>query len=100
MNDGARQGRHLPFKSDRYVLPARTQLLPKDVYTADCPFLHPDAVVNEHVTDGQTVNVDLYSSVELDAYGIPILSKWAVIAFYHDERHRIIRESKSPLANG
>jgi hypothetical protein len=94
VTDGARNGRHLPRRSDRHSLPARTNLLPKDVYTADCPFLHPDDIVNEHVSDGDTVTVELYKEMEYDDYGSPMLSKWAIIAFRHHEQHQEKRESE------
>lgn len=68
--------------------------MPKNVYTADCPFLHPDDVVNQHVNDGDTVNVDLYMPMEFDDYGSPKLSEWAFLAFRHHERHQEKRESK------
>lgn len=90
VSDGARNGRHLPvnMRSAKYSMPARANLLPKDVYTEDCPFLHPEDVINEHVSDGDMVNVDLYMPMEFDDFGCPNLSKWAFIAFRHHERHQ------------
>mmetsp|Transcript_9929 Transcript_9929/g.21489 ORF Transcript_9929/g.21489 Transcript_9929/m.21489 type:complete len:545 (+) Transcript_9929:163-1797(+) len=99
VHDGARGGRPLPNRG-RYTLPQRTQLLPKDVYTEECPFLHPHDVIKDHLSDGQTVVVDLYlDELPLDEYGIPVLSPWAFIAFCHDERHaekrdKLIEEKK------
>ena len=94
VQDGIRHGgRQLTSKSrDRYTFPRNTQLMPKDVYTKDCPFLHPYDIINDHLTHGQSVNVALYESMELDEYGIPIFSPWAVIAFRHNERHKEKRE--------
>ena len=94
VRDGARHGRHLPYRSDRNSLPARTNLLPKNVYTEDCPFLHPEDIISEHVSDGDTVNVDLYMPLEFDDFGLPQLSRWAFIAFRNHERHKEQRESK------
>ena len=78
--------RHVPRK-DISSLPLKTQLLPKNVKTDDCPFLHPYDIINDCLVDGQRVIVDLYTSLDLDEYGAPILSPWAFIAFRHDERH-------------
>ena len=94
VSDGSRNGRHLPYRSDRHSLPARTTLLPKNVYHSECPFLHPNDIINEHISDGQVINVDLYMPMEFDDYGSPVLSKWAFIAFRHHERHQEKRESK------
>lgn len=90
--------RNLP-RRDPNTLPLRTQLLPKNVYTQHCPFLSPDYIIKEHLEEGQRVIVDLYTSLEMDVYGTPILSPWAFIAFRHDERHkeergRLIEEKK------
>ena len=76
VQDGIRHGgRQLTSKRrDRYTFPRNTRLMPKDVYTDDCPFLHPYDIIKDHLTDGQSVNVDLYESIELDEYGIPVLS--------------------------
>ncbi|KAL7542507.1 hypothetical protein ACHAWF_007191 [Thalassiosira exigua] len=70
----------------------RTQLLPKDVYTDDTPFLHPYDVVRDRLADGDTVCVDLYDTLELDEYGAPVLSAWARIAYRLQDRHREERE--------
>ena len=88
VRDGARHGRHLPHRSDRHSLPARTNLLPKNVYTKDCPFLHPEDIISEHVSEGDTVIVDLYMPLEFDEFGSPELSKWAFIAFRNHEQHK------------
>lgn len=93
VSDGARKGRHLPLNAGRHSLPLRTRLLPKDVYTANCPFLHPEDIINSHLSDEDTVNVDLYMPLEFDDFGAPILSKWAFIAFRHHEQHQEKRES-------
>ena len=91
VSDGARHGRHLPLLG--HSLPDRTRLLPKDVYTANCPFLHPEDIINSHLSDTDTVNVDLYMPLEFDDFGAPMLSKWAFIAFRHHEQHQEKRES-------
>jgi hypothetical protein len=90
--------RHVPVR-EISALPVKTQLLPKDVRTEDSPFLHPDARINQHLSDGQQVIVDLYTSLDVDEYGTPVLSPWAFIAFNHDERHqeersRLVEEKK------
>mmetsp|Transcript_29279 Transcript_29279/g.70663 ORF Transcript_29279/g.70663 Transcript_29279/m.70663 type:complete len:544 (-) Transcript_29279:133-1764(-) len=84
--------RYLP-KKDPSALPVRTQLLPKNVYTEDCPFLHPYDVIKDHLSEGEQVIVDLYGSLELDEYGAPKLSPWAIIAFRHDGQHEEKRNS-------
>ena len=78
--------RHVPRK-DISTLPLKTQLQPKNVRTDDCPFLHPYDIIKDHLVDGLRMIVDLYTSLDLDEYGAPILSPWAFIAFRHDERH-------------
>jgi hypothetical protein len=92
VSNPARHGRHLPYRNDRKSMPARTRLMPKNVYTADCPFLHPDHIVNQHVSDGETVTVDLYMPMEFDDFGSPKLTDWAFLAFRHHERHQEKRE--------
>ena len=81
------------------TLPLSTELLPKNVYTEDCPFLHPLDIINDHLSDKQKVIIELYTSLELDCYGSPVLSPWAFIAFRHGERHeeeihRLVEEKK------
>lgn len=97
VSDGARHGRHLPHRCDRHSLPARTNLLPKNVYTSVCPFLHPDDVIKEHVSDVDTVIVELYMPMEFDVFGAPNLSKWSFIAFRHHQWHREKREREHSL---
>ncbi len=48
----------------------------------------PDAIIRDQLSDGQNVVVELYLNVEQDDFGIPILSKWAFIAFRHSQRHK------------
>lgn len=100
LSDEAKRTLHLPLTGRRKIipLPARANLLPKDVHTAQRPFLHPDDIINEYLSDGDTVNVDLYMPVELDAFGCTSLSKWAFIAFKHHERHQQKRQSKKNTA--
>ncbi|KAK1734866.1 hypothetical protein QTG54_014326 [Skeletonema marinoi] len=51
-----------------------------DVYSLDCPFFHPDDVIQDH---GGTLHRD-----SSDNYGIPKLSHWAFIACRHGEHTR------------
>ena len=55
-------------------------LMPMDVYSLDCPFFHPDDVIQDH---GGTLHRD-----SSDNYGIPKLSHWAFIACRHGEHTR------------
>ena len=84
VHDGIRHGGR---QGVRHTLPARTRLLPKDVRTDDCPFLHPYDIIQDHLADGNSVTVDLYDALPLDEFGAPALSPWAFIAFRHHERH-------------
>ena len=86
-----RHGHHLSNQSS-VCLPLNTNLLPKDVYSADCPFYHPEDVIKDHIVDGQSITVELYLELPLDDYGIPKLSHWAFIAFRHGESHEEKRE--------
>ena len=62
--------------------------MPKDVYNSDCPFFHPEEIIKDHVSDGERVTVEVYTSLPLDEFGIPKLSHWAFIAFRHREAHQ------------
>eukprot|EP00574_Skeletonema_japonicum_P002311 CAMPEP_0201723846 /NCGR_PEP_ID=MMETSP0593-20130828/7740_1 /ASSEMBLY_ACC=CAM_ASM_000672 /TAXON_ID=267983 /ORGANISM="Skeletonema japonicum, Strain CCMP2506" /LENGTH=533 /DNA_ID=CAMNT_0048214989 /DNA_START=70 /DNA_END=1671 /DNA_ORIENTATION=+ len=94
IHDGVpRYGHHLSnHPREQHSLPMNTNLLPKDVYNTDCPFFHPEDVIKDHVTDGQSITVELYLELPLDDYGIPKLSHWAFIAFRHGESHDEKRE--------
>lgn len=84
--------------------------MPSDVYTKECPFYHPDDMLSEHphilqqqpketedAPDGSSssvIYVDLVHRLLVDEYGVPILSKWARIAFFLSTEHMEERESK------
>ncbi len=92
---GIRDGARVSLRNRRYYqVPCNTQLLPKNVYTEDTPFLHPDDVINHHLKDGMKVIVDLYDKLEFDEFGAPILSKWAFLAFRRDKKYRESRDSE------
>ena len=85
-----------------HTLPRSSSLLPRDVYNADCPFFHPDDKIKDHVDDGSSITVELYTELPLDDYGIPKLSHWAFIAFRHEEsqqerRQKCIEEKKQEV---
>ena len=92
VHDGIPRHGHNLSNHSRECLPLNTNLLPKDVYSADCPFYHPDDIIKNHVVDGQSITVELYLELPLDDYGIPKLSHWAFIAFRHGESHEEKRE--------
>ena len=43
----------------------------KDVYSADCSFFHPDDVIKDHVVDGQSITVELYTGIPLIIMAFP-----------------------------
>ena len=90
---GAPHGRRRCREKD-FVVPQSYQIMPSDIYTNQCPFYHPDEVLNKHLNDNQEVFVDLVHRQPVDEYGCPIISKWAFIAFKLSEEHREERESK------
>ena len=55
-----RHGGRLLNKRERHTLLAQAQLLPKDVYTEDCPFLYPLAlcIVNVFEVDVRVARKD------------------------------------------
>ena len=96
IHDSARHGHGNLSSNSRqqYSLPLNNaNLMPKDVYSDNCPFFHPEDIIKDHVTDGQSITVELYDTLPLDDYGIPKLSHWAFIAFRHRESHEGRRES-------
>ena len=61
IHDGApRHGHNLSLSNqsrEQHLLPLNANLMPKDVYSADCSFFHPDDVIKDHVVDGQSITV-------------------------------------------
>lgn len=41
---------------------SKTHLRPRDVYTESTSFFHPEALLKDHLVDGDDITVDLYSS--------------------------------------
>ncbi|KAK1743950.1 hypothetical protein QTG54_005547 [Skeletonema marinoi] len=108
IHDGApRHGHNLSLSNqsrEQHLLPLNANLMPKDVYSADCSFFHPDDVIKDHVVDGQSITVELYTEIPLDDYGIPKLSHWAFIACRHGESHeekrvRCVQEKRDEVEN-
>ncbi|KAL7448431.1 hypothetical protein ACHAWC_000619, partial [Mediolabrus comicus] len=103
--NGTRHRQHNQLSGGRqnmHTLPRSSSLLPRDVYNADCPFFHPEDKIKDHVEDGSSIIVELYTELPLDDYGIPNLSHWAFIAFRHEEsqqerRQKFIDEKKQEV---
>lgn len=92
---GIRDGVHISSRNRKYYqMPCNTQLLPKNVYTKDTPFLHPDDIINQNLKEGTKVIVELYDKLDFDEFGFPVLSKWAFLAYRRDEKYREERESE------
>lgn len=70
----------------------KPQLLPKNVYTDEIPFLHPDSTINKQLSDGQEVHIDLYDKLQLDKYDVPQYSAFANIAFFVSDCKAEFRE--------
>ena len=65
-----------------FNVPANVQLIPKDVYTMDCPFFHPDYFLKDHLQDASNVTIELYDKMPVDKHGMPMYSKWSFIALH------------------
>lgn len=65
--------------------------LPKNIYTEKSSFLSPDRPVNEALSDGDKVCVELYHELPLDEYSRPIYHPWYVIAFHISEHRSTLR---------
>jgi hypothetical protein len=83
---------------------SKTHLRPRDVYTESTSFFHPEALLKDHLVDGDDITVELYSSSgpSLDEHHRPSLSKWSRISFgigdtNADERDRLIEEKTAQL---
>lgn len=83
---------------------SKTHLRPRDVYTESTSFFHPEALLKDHLVDGDDITVDLYSSngPSLDEHHRLSLSKWSRICFSigdanADERERLIEEKTAQL---
>ena len=83
---------------------SKSRLRPKDIYTDSISFFHPDALIKDHLTDGDSITVELYSSrnLPLDEYHRPNLSIWSSICSgiseaNADERERLIRDKTEQL---
>ena len=70
----------------------KPKLLPKNVFTDDIPFLHPNCVINNRLKDGHTVYIELYDHLPLDEFGTPQYSPCAYIAFFVSDANRDLRE--------
>ena len=85
-------------------LMSKTHLRPRDVYTESTSFFHPEALLKDHLVDGDDITVELYSSSSpaLDEHHRLSLSKWSRICFSigdanADERDRLIEEKTAQL---
>ena len=83
---------------------SKTHLRPRDVYTESTSFFHPEALLKDHLVDGDDITVELYSSSgpSLDEHHRPSLSQWSRICFgigdaNADERDRLIEEKTAQL---
>lgn len=84
------------------LLSSSARPLPKDVYSADACFLHPEHRIKDHVVDGGEVTVELHDEILLDEYGAQQLSRWSRIAFHvgqdsSEEREHLIAEKEQEL---
>ncbi len=70
----------------------KPQLLPKNVYTDDTPFLHPACVINKRLKNDQLVYIDLYEKLPLNDFSIPQYSPFAYIAFFISDSKANLRE--------
>lgn len=70
----------------------KPELLPKNVFTDNTPFLHPDYIINKCLHNGQVVYVDLYDTLPVNEYGIPQYSPFAYIAFFVSDSRACLRE--------
>ena len=87
----------------KYLISKR-RLRPKDIYTDTISFFHPDALIKDHLADGDSITMELYSSktLPLDEYYQPNLSTWSSICFgiseaNADERDRLIKAKMAQL---
>ena len=81
-------------RENGFVVPHSFQIMPSNIYTKECPFYHPEEILNKFLHDNHEVFVELVHHVEIDDYGAPILSKWAFIAFKLSDEHSEERASK------
>lgn len=75
----------LRHRNYSFNVPANVQLIPKDVYTMDCPFFHPDYLLKDHLQDASDVTVELYDKMPVDKHGMPMYSKWSFIALHNSK---------------
>ena len=97
-----KQRNHLIGHKD---LISKCRLRPKDIYTDTISFFHPDALIKDHLADGDNITVELYSSnkpLQLDEYHQPNFSIWSSICFGISEanandRDRLIKDKMAQL---
>ena len=78
---------------------ANRQLVPKDIYTVDCPFFHPEDILKDHICDSKEFYVEMYDEIPVDPQGTPMFSKWSFIAFHMSKSREEERSSKSSFIN-
>jgi len=85
-------------------LVSKTHLRARDIYTKTTSFFHPEALIKDHLVDGDDITVELYSSSTSphDEHHRPSLSIWSCICFgigdaSADERDRLIKEKTAQL---
>lgn len=77
----------LKMDAPKRIIPPNLSPFPKTVYTERLSFMHPEARINNLLSDGDCVYIEFYhASLKVDALGIPILSDWSFIAYCNSNR--------------
>jgi hypothetical protein len=64
------------------------RLLPNNVYTHNQKFLHPDHVIRDVLSDGETIQVELCSQIQMSEACTPLYHPWCTIAFFTSNKER------------
>jgi len=80
-------------REQRPIMGTGANLIPNTIYTDESVFYHPDAMIKDHIKEGQEVTVELINRVPVDSLGVPQMARWAYIAFSVSE-HKVRRTTQ------
>lgn len=80
-------GVRLKTDAPKRSIPPNLFPFPKALYTGRLSFVHPEARINNLLSDGECVYIEFYhENLQVDTMGIPILSNWSFIAYCNSSR--------------
>ncbi len=87
----------LRLREQRPITGQNSQLIPNTMWTDESVFYHPAAMIKDHLSEGQLLNIELISKVPVDDLGVPQMARWAFIAFSvsepkQDKRAKMLKD--------